>query len=241
MFRTVAITHSMFSNSTMTKVNPNLVLMAFLAVSTAINQASAPCLAASKGHNFLEQTLVIKASPKVVFEGIQRSRTADPERRHLVSQQQDVAIIDEKIPDLPVIGTAHLVYKEIEVPFKRIDYLLVSSDKFKAFEGSWELTPLENGEGTKVILKSYSDLKVWVPFAKDLSASSTVKDINRRLCSLQRWCDQKESREETARQETGSGGNFVRSHSTTSLAENHLHSKVHADIEEAIRVGKQGE
>jgi hypothetical protein len=213
--------------------------MAFLTAGFALSQASNPCLAEGKDHKVIEQTMVIKASPKVVFEGIQFSRNADPERRHLVSHHEDVAVIDEKLADLPLIGTAHLVYKEIEVPFKRIDYLLVSSDKFKAFEGSWELTPLENGEGTKVSLRSYSDLKVWVPFAKDMSASSTIKDINRRLSNLKHWCDQQEGRdgerEEVATIHVNHG------HNQSHIAVNHLHVKVHADQENSGQAEKNNE
>jgi hypothetical protein len=189
------------------------------------------CLAAEK-HKGVEQSLVIKAPVKMVFEGIQSSRTSNPEKRRLVSQHQDTSVIDEKISDLPVIGTAHLVYKEIEVPFKRIDYLLVSSDKLKAFEGSWELTPLENGD-TRVSLKSYTEVKVWVPFARELSSSSTIKDINRRLGNLKHWCEDQSCRE--AHQHDSVEPVNATRHNQTRLADNSGHSKVHADAEEALR------
>ncbi len=189
------------------------------------------CLAAGKS-NGVEESLVIKAPVKMVFEGIQNSRTSNPEQRRLVSQHQDTSVIDEKISNLPVIGTAHLVYKEIEVPFKRIDYLLVSSDKLKAFEGSWELTPLENGD-TRVSLKSYTEVKIWVPFARELSSSSTIKDINRRLGNLKHWCEE-QSCHEAQRHESVEPVHVTR-HNQTRLADNSGHSKVHADAEEALR------
>jgi hypothetical protein len=154
----------------------------------------------SRGHNQehgVQSYLVIKAPVETVFEGIKMSRHTTPEKRHMVSHEKDSAVIDEKISDLPVIGTAHLVYKEIEVSSKRIDYLLISSDKLKTFEGSWELTPLDNGE-TKVSLKSFTEVKVWVPFAKELSCTSTLKDINRRLGNLKQWCDDQSHRQAKA-------------------------------------------
>jgi hypothetical protein len=225
----------------MSKVRPIFALMVFLIVATAFSQSSSPCLAASKGRDGIEQSLVIKAPAKVVFEGIQMSRTADPERRHLVSQHQDVSIIDEKILDLPVIGSAHLIYKEIEVPYKRIDYLLVSSDKFKAFEGSWELTPLDNGRATKVSLKSYSDLKVWVPFSKELSSSSTLKDINRRLDNLKHWCDGQDDNDAIAHQDSDCDHKFAHSHSKSQLAENNQHAREKANMEAGGQLEKQGD
>jgi len=178
---------------TMTKHRISLITMALVAISTAFSLSAGPAIANSK-HNLLEQSLVIKAPAKLVFEGIQQSRSEDPTRRHMVSHNQDVAVIDEKLSNLPIIGSAHLVYKEIEVPFKRIDYELVESDKLKAFEGSWELTPLDNGRETKVSLKSYTEVKICLPFAREMSGAQTLKDINRRLGNLKHWCDEESVR-----------------------------------------------
>jgi hypothetical protein len=225
----------------MIQVRKTLAIMAFLTALSAANQISTPCLAAGKEHQTIEQSMVIKAPVKLVFEGIQMSRMTDPEKRHLVSHHQEVAVIDEKLGDLPVIGSAHLVYKEIEVPFKRIDYLLVSSDKFKAFEGSWELTPLENGQATRVCLKSYSDLKIFVPFAKELTLSSTMKDINRRLGNLKHWCDQQRCNDPADHQEVAVHPESDAPHNQSRLAENHLHTKVHADMEEGVQTDKTNE
>jgi|GEM_PF-319524 len=191
--------------------------MAFLALSTAFGLATNPCYASTKNHTLIEQSLVIKASPKTVFEGIQQSRSEDPTRRHVVSRNQDGAVIDEKLNNLPVIGSAHLVYREIEVPFKRIDYELVSSDKLKAFEGSWELTPLDNGRETKVSLKSYTEVKIWVPFAKEMSGAQTAKDITRRLGNLKHWCDEQDIKE--ARVHNDESGRFAHSRAHSQLAQ----------------------
>jgi hypothetical protein len=242
-FQAIDHLYSTICNAIMKQASLFFRLMTFLIVATTIDQAMGPCWATNKSRNVIEQSLVIKAPAKLVFEGIQMSRTADPDRRHLVSHHEDVAIIDEKITDLPIIGMAHLIYKEIEVPFKRIDYLLVSSDKFKAFEGSWELTPLENGRETKVSLKSYSDLKVWMPLAKELGNSSTVKDINRRLHNLKHWCDEQDVKEAKAHQNNQSDleHGFAHPHSQSHLAENNVHSKVHADAEEVNGGEKYGE
>lgn len=198
--------------------------LAVLAAITALSLSSLPCLASNKNHTLLEQSVVIKAPPKLVFEGIQVSRSDDPARRHLVSHHQDVAVIDEKLPNLPVIGSAHLVYREIEVPFKRIDYELVSSDKFKAFEGSWELTPLENGHETRVSLKSYAEPKMWAPFVKEMSGAQTMKDISRRLANLKRWCDSQEVREAKMHHDSDARS-FVHSHSQSQLAQNNGRAK----------------
>jgi len=207
-------------------------LLALLILATTTYQAPLPCSAAGQSSTAVERSLVIKASAKTVFEGIQSSRTDDPMRRHMISHNQDVAVIDEKIPNLPVIGNAHLIYKEIEVPFKRIDYLLVSSDKFKVFEGSWELIPLDNGRSTKVVLKSFSEIKIWTPFAKELSASSAVKDINRRLANLKHFCEESDVRQAQAAPdgERISTSIVGHSHDYNRLAENTVPAQSHIDI-----------
>ncbi len=46
------------------------------------------------------------------------------------------------------------------------------------------MTPLGNGERTEVKLNTYSEPKVWLPFAKEVAGSSILKDIRRRLDSL---------------------------------------------------------
>lgn len=144
-------------------------------------------------HRGVEARILINASPKEVFEAIQDSRLKEPDHRKLVSHNNSVAVIEESFADLPVIGQAHCTYKETEIPFKKVDFQLIKSDKLKAFEGDWELTPVDNGEKTEVKLRTFTEPKIWVPFVKEISSSSTMKDIHRRLNNLKHWTEEEKS------------------------------------------------
>ncbi|MDP3508876.1 MAG: SRPBCC family protein [Candidatus Melainabacteria bacterium] len=161
----------------------NTLLLTFL-LSAVLGNSGSSFAAQPKSHRGVESTVVIDASPKAVFEAIQHSRVQEPHRRKVVSSHDGIAVMDEHFRELPVIGNAHCTYKEVETPYKRIDFALLSSEKLKAFEGSWVLTPLGNGERTEVKLSTYSEPKVWLPFAKEVAGSSILKDIRRRLDSL---------------------------------------------------------
>lgn len=161
------------------------ILLLAVLLSGAVSNSVSTCFAAHpKTHRGVESSVVIDASPKAVFEAILHSRVQEPHRRKVVSNHDGIAVMDEHFSELPVIGNAHCTYKEVETPYKRIDFALLSSEKLKAFEGSWILTPLGNGERTEVKLNTYSEPKVWLPFAKEVAGSSILKDIRRRLDSL---------------------------------------------------------
>lgn len=134
-------------------------------------------------------SIVIKSPPEKVFEGIQNSRLKEPERRKLIAHSKGIATIEETLLDCPVIGTAKVVYKEHELPFQRIDFALENSDKLKSFQGSWELHPLDSGKATEVKLSTYTEAKIWVPFSREITARSTLKDIHRRLQNLKNWIE----------------------------------------------------
>jgi hypothetical protein len=157
-----------------------LFLLTTLCSSVLNDQASA----SAKSERGVQSAITIEAPPRVVFEAIQHSRILEPMRRKLVSHHEGVAIIDEHFEDLPVIGSASCTYKEVEVPYSRIDFTLVDSAKLKTFEGSWVLTPVREGECTEVRLRTFSEPKIWLPFAKEASGPSILKDIRRRLTTL---------------------------------------------------------
>lgn len=126
-------------------------------------------------------TMVIKAKPELVWDAIQGQRKSDHEHRKLVSYQNEEAVIEEKFGGLPVIGEATCLYKECEIPLKRIDYSLISSDRFKTFEGSWTLTPSQDGQNTTLNLSSSADPGLRIPFWKELTKMATTKHVKKRL------------------------------------------------------------
>lgn len=125
-------------------------------------------------------TVMVSASPQSVYDAIKMQRQVDPARK-LVSYQGAEAVIDENFSGLPVIGNAKCLYREVESSPGRVEFQMVSSDKFKRFEGCWTLTPLEGGRKTELKLSSYLETGVHLPFARQITNCSVKKDVLRRL------------------------------------------------------------
>lgn len=129
--------------------------------------------------NAVAVTVVVKARMSVVYDAIRSQRQQDPARK-LVSSQGNEAVILEEFQGLPIIGSAHCTYKEVESSHK-MEYELITSDKFKRFTGCWTLTPVENGKATEVKLSSFLDTGLHIPFARQITNNAVLKDVNRRL------------------------------------------------------------
>lgn len=129
-----------------------------------------------KAHH-AKSSLLIKAPPEVVWSAIlDVPESDDMAYSKQLERKGNVAIIEEKYVKLPIIGDAIAVIKQTEDPYKRIDYELVRSDKFKALEGTWVLTPMDNGKHTLVELSSYTDAGVPIPrFIIDITTKQRVK------------------------------------------------------------------
>ena len=126
-------------------------------------------------------SVTVNASVSQVWQAIVSLRSAEPNRRKLVSYENKQAVLEEKFCSLPIIGGAVCTYVECEEPHKRIDYHLVSSNRFKAFEGAWTLAPSADGQGTVVHLSSYLETGVKIPFAREITNTAAMHDIERRL------------------------------------------------------------
>ena len=122
-------------------------------------------------------SLLIKAPPEIVWSAIlDVPESDDMAYSKQLERKGNVSIIEEKYVKLPIIGDAIAVIKQTEDPFKRIDYELIRSDKFKALEGTWTLTPMDNGKHTLVELSSYTDAGVPIPrFIVDITTKQRVK------------------------------------------------------------------
>jgi uncharacterized protein YndB with AHSA1/START domain len=140
----------------------------------------------------VESSLIINASPQSVFEHIQSSRTMEPARRKLVSHEGNVAVIEENFEDVPFIGKVKCTYQEVETPGKRVEYKMITSDKFRSFEGVWDLTPTGDGE-TLVKLHALTESKINVPFASAIGNPSALRDVQRRLKNLKTWTEKDNS------------------------------------------------
>jgi len=136
-------------------------------------------------------SIVVNACPSIVFEAIKKSRYQEPARRKVVTADQTSCVLEENFKGLPVIGDVICRYKEIEVGTQRIEYQILASDKFKFFDGAWELEPVLDGKATRLKLSSHVEPSLRVPFAKQITAVGTKKDIKRRLSHIKDSVEQR--------------------------------------------------
>lgn len=111
-------------------------------------------------------SVVIKASPEIVWQSVHDERASDPDLAYskILEKGENESRLEQKFTFLPVIGTAVCEMRNWEVPLQRIDYKMIKSDRFKSMEGSWVLTPMENGQ-TKLELSTNLDMGLPVPRA----------------------------------------------------------------------------
>lgn len=124
---------------------------------------------------------VVNAKPEIVYNSIIKLREDSADTVKTLSHEGNECLIEETFDSLPIIGEAKCVYKEVYTPHKKIEYYMIRSAKFKAFEGKWMLHPTDDGEGTKLSLSSFVDVDLPVPFAKQLTSMTTMKGVKRRL------------------------------------------------------------
>jgi hypothetical protein len=92
--------------------------------------------------------------------------------------------MEQKFINIPILGSVTAVTKHTKELNKRVDYELVRSSKFKALEGSWELSPMKGGKATSLKLSSLVD--IGVPFSGLFIRSATHKKIQRRLANVKK-------------------------------------------------------
>lgn len=112
-------------------------------------------------------TIVIKASPETVWNAVHVQRNSDPDLAYskVLEQGKNETLLEQKFTFIPVFGSAVCKMKQWEVPLERIDYRMVSSDRFKAMEGSWVFTSLDGGKSTRLDLSTNLDMGIPVPRA----------------------------------------------------------------------------
>lgn len=139
-----------------------------------------------KGHHkesvpTVTQSIVVKATPKYVFEAIQHARKAESTRK-LLSYDGSDATIEEKFRTIPVVGEATCTYVEHEIPGQGgIEYHLVNSDRFTVFQGKWSLTPGRDGKSTVLELSNAMDPGIRIPFWQEITKMAAGKSVKKRL------------------------------------------------------------
>lgn len=130
--------------------------------------------------------MLINASPEVIFRAIRDYRHCDADKRVVVEEKKNRSIIKEKFGGLPVLGDVECTYEEIETPYTRVDFQLVTSDKLKVFEGNWVLQPVEGTNSTLVKLTSYIDSGLSIPAKDFLQHLTAHQDIHKRLAYVKK-------------------------------------------------------
>ncbi len=166
----------------------SLTLGAVITVSLA-----APPLAFSKGSKFpgVSEHIKVKAEPRVVYECIRALRNEpDSNVKELKSTERE-ATLEERFTKLPIVGSATCTYVEKYTCDKEVEYKMVSSDKFKAFEGKWELKDLPEEKATDVSLKSFVMLDLPIPFLRQITNTQTIKEVKDRLVEVKKLAEAK--------------------------------------------------
>lgn len=163
-----------------------------------IAQASEQCKVSKKprgaGGNTMAAVIHIHATPEVVWRAIHEERSHDPDLAYskVLNQNGPELTLEQKFAILPVIGTAVCVMSNKETENRKIEYKLIKSDHFKAMEGSWEITPIDNNRCSELTLTSYVDLGLNVPrmFMDDI----TSKKLQRRLSNVKKAAETVQSK-----------------------------------------------
>jgi hypothetical protein len=154
-----------------------------LALAAFVSLSLAPAWAQD---NLVSGSVVINAPTKAVWDAVHTERQNDPDLEYskIIEQHGNQALIEQKFNALPVIGAATCQLIQREVPLERIDYKLVKSDKFKALNGSWVLTPSADGLTTTLALSTHLD--TGMAYSQGVIDLLTKKKIDKRLDNVKR-------------------------------------------------------
>ncbi|HEY9791761.1 MAG TPA: SRPBCC family protein [Candidatus Obscuribacterales bacterium] len=165
---------------------PAIIALAASAVLSSSAQARA-------GDPGASASVLINASPEVVWKAVHEERLHDPDLAYakILGKRGNSSTMEEKFVSVPILGEVIAVLQENETPLKRIDYSLIRSDKFKRMEGSWSLTPVCGGKQTLLQLSSFLD--VGVPFSQPFVRNATSRKIDRRLSNVKQVAEREQA------------------------------------------------
>ena len=133
----------------------------------------------------------VQARPEIVFEAIRCLRQEDPGGVKVLSHNLQNAMIEEIFDGLPIVGKAKCLYKESYLPPNKVEFHMVESDKLKAFDGWWKLTPV-SAVLTEVELATGVDFGLHIPFARQITNANTLKEIREQLADMKRLAERKQ-------------------------------------------------
>jgi hypothetical protein len=112
----------------------------------------------------VHEEILIKASPKVVWESMQTQRKLDPDSQYCKAiGEPGNSLVEQKFKFPSPFGDAECILHLSETPAERVDFKLIESEELKKMEGCWTLTPVDNGTSTKLGLSSYVEPHMCIP------------------------------------------------------------------------------
>ncbi|MBZ0295056.1 MAG: hypothetical protein K8L99_21005 [Anaerolineae bacterium] len=138
---------------------------------------------------FVTGKTLINAPAEIVWQTVHEERQKDPDIEYskVLEQHDNHCRLEQKFKLIPIIGTAVCQMHNSEVALERIDYKLISSDRFKAMEGSWVLSPGADKNFTYLELSTHLDLGLPVPSAMMTSVTSTK--LKKRLGNVKKMAE----------------------------------------------------
>jgi hypothetical protein len=112
----------------------------------------------------VHEEILIKASPKVVWESMQQQRKLDPDSQYCKAIGDiNKPLVEQKFKFPSPFGDAECILHLSETPAERVDFKLIESEELKTMEGCWVLTPVDNGQSTKLGLNSFVEPHMCIP------------------------------------------------------------------------------
>lgn len=159
-------------------VTPVLLMLAVAATPAVMAQTEQTVMETHSAANLPSVTreLIIHAPMQKVFDAIRARRTSSTKRTEL-SYKNSAAVVREQFPSCPIVGDISCTYEEDEKLPDRINYHMVSSNKFRAFEGCYHLRPAADGVSTVLSLTSTIDPGIRIPFWQDIARAAANKNV----------------------------------------------------------------
>jgi hypothetical protein len=112
----------------------------------------------------VHEQILIKASPKVVWQSMQEQRKLDPDSQYCKPAVDNLRpVVEQKFVFPSPFGDAECTLHLSETFAQRVDFRLIESEDLKKMEGCWTLTPQDNGQSTRLELSSYVDPYMCIP------------------------------------------------------------------------------
>lgn len=158
------------------------ILCTALAIFLILGESTFRVATAAEQVPIVKVVLIVDAPVPVVFDVIRAKLCFDNVRK--LSSVANLDVCEEKDNDLPVIGHASCVFEETYTPFGHITYHMTKSDRFKTFEGSWDLE--KQGNKTKLELHSSADVGLRYPFWREITQKFLMGGALKRINTVKK-------------------------------------------------------